>query len=57
MVQHGWGKALAIVVRFLVDWKTKQRLVRLQLLVKSMIREELAREIVNTLSVDGISVS
>lgn len=51
------GEALAIIVRFVGDeWKIEQRLVRLQLLVKSMTGEEIARELVNTLSVEyGVS--
>ena len=37
-------------------WKIEQRVVRLQLLVKSMTGEELTRELVNTLAVQyGIS--
>ena len=51
------GEALAIVVRFVVEWRIEQRLIRLQLLVKSMTGEQIAREIINTLSVEyGISV-
>ena len=51
------GEALAIVIRFVVEWRIEQRLIRLQLLVKSMTGEEIAREIINTLSVEyGISV-
>ena len=54
------GEALAIVVRFVSDsddWKIEQRLIRLQLLTKSMTGEEIAREIINTLSVEyGISI-
>lgn len=46
------GEALAIVVRFVEDWEIKQRLVRLQLLVKTMTGEEIAREIVHTLSAE-----
>ena len=41
------GEALAIVIRFVTaDWEVKQRLVRLQLLAKSLKGEELAREII-----------
>ena len=36
------GKALAIIVRFVIEWKIEQRLVRLQLLTKSMSGEEIA---------------
>ena len=43
------GEALAIIVRFVIEWKIEQRLVRLQLLTKSMSGEEIAREISNTL--------
>ena len=45
------GEALAIVVRFVTaDWEVKQRLVRLQLLAKSLKGEELAREIIMVLT-------
>jgi len=37
------GEALAIVVRFVADWEIKQRLIRLQLLTKTMMGEEIAR--------------
>lgn len=51
------GEALAIIVCFVGDeWKIEQHLVRLQLLVKLMTGEEIARELVNTLSVEyGVS--
>ena len=46
------GEALAIVVRFVSDeWSLEQRLVKLQLLTKSMSGEEIARELINVLSV------
>ena len=38
------GEALVIVLRFLDNWEIKQGLVQLQILVKSMTGEELARE-------------
>ena len=42
---------MAIVVRFIDESFTiQQRLVRLQLLVKSMTGEEIARELINTIS-------
>ena len=45
------GEALAIVVSFVTaDWEVKQRLVRLQLLAKSLKGEELAREIIMVLA-------
>ena len=45
------GEAMAIVVRYIDDSFTiKQRLIRLQLLAKSMAGEEIAREIINALS-------
>ncbi len=51
------GEALAIIVRFVKNWSVQQRLSCVQMLVKSMTGEEIAREIVNTLSVEyGISV-
>ena len=45
------GEVLAVVVRFVVDWSVKQYLVGLQFLQKSMNGEELARELISTLSV------
>ena len=45
------GEAMAIVVRYIDDSFTiQQRLIRLQLLAKSMAGEEIAREIINALS-------
>ena len=47
------GEALVIVVRFVDDeFVIQQRLVRLQLLAKSMTGEEIARELINCLSVE-----
>ena len=43
------GEALVIVLRFLDNWEIKQRLVQLQILVKSMTGEELAREVLGVL--------
>ena len=37
------GEAMAIIVRFMDNWSIKQRLVRLQMLVKTMTGEEIAR--------------
>ena len=52
------GEALAVIAWFVDDWEIVQRLVRVQLLVKSMTGEEIARELVNVLSVEyGIGVS
>ena len=46
------GKALAIVLCYVDDgWKINQRLVRLQVVVKSLTGEELARELISVLSV------
>lgn len=46
------GEALAIVLRFIDDgWNIKQRLVRLQIVAKSLTGEELARELIAVLSV------
>ena len=51
------GEALAIVIRYVENWTIQQRLICVQMLVKSMTGEEIAREIVNILSVEyGISV-
>ena len=47
------GEALAIVIRFVNDgWKINQRLVHLQIVVKSLTGEELARELISVLSVN-----
>lgn len=53
------GEALAVIIRFIDDgWEIVQQLVRVQLLVKSMTGEEIARELVNVISVEyGISVN
>ena len=46
------GEALAIVLRYIDnEWKIKQRLVHLQIVVKSLTGEELARELIAVLSV------
>ena len=51
------GEALAIFVRYVSDkWVIEQKLVRLQILAKSLSGEEVARELISTLSVNfGIS--
>ena len=47
------GEALAIIVCFIDEsWSIQQRLVRLQLLVKSLSGEEVARELICTLSTE-----
>ena len=48
------GEAFTIIVRFVDNWKIEQHLIRLQLLVKTMTREDIARELVNVLSVEYI---
>ena len=46
------GEALAIVIRYIGDdWSIQQRLVRVQMLSKSMTGEEIARELISVLSV------
>ena len=45
------GEVLAVVVRFISDWSIEQRLVRLEFLQKSLNGEELARQLLGTLSV------
>ena len=46
------GEALAIILRFADDeWIVQQRLVRVQMLSKSLTGEEIARELINVLSV------
>ena len=43
------GETLVIVLRFLDSWEIKQRLVQLQILVKSMTGEELACKVLGVL--------
>ena len=44
------GEALAIIVRFVTgDWRIEQRLIRMQLLAKSLTGEEIARELISVL--------
>ena len=46
------GEAMAIIIRFVnKDWSIQHRLIRLQLLAKSMTGEEVARELVSILQV------
>lgn len=45
------GEALAIILRYVGDdWDLQQRLVRVQMLSKSLTGEEIARELINILS-------
>ena len=45
------GEAMAIILRFVSEsWTLEQRLVRIQLLSKSMTGEEIARELIHVLS-------
>jgi hypothetical protein len=45
------GEALAVVLRFVEDdWTIERRLVRVQLLAKSLPGEEIARELISVLS-------
>lgn len=46
------AEALNIIFQFVTDWKVEQRLVRLLLVTKSMNGEELAHQLLRTLSVD-----
>ena len=45
------GEVLAVVVRYIANWKIELRLVRLEILLKSLTGEELAREFISILSV------
>lgn len=46
------GEAMAIILRFVTDdWVIQQRLVQLQLLVKCLTGEEIARELISVLQV------
>ena len=45
------GKALAVVLRFIGEnWTIEQRLLRVQLLAKSLSGQEIARELISVLS-------
>ena len=47
------GEALAIIVRYISpDWRIEQRLLRVQMLSKSLADEEIARELISVLSVN-----
>ena len=47
------GEALVIVLRFVTDdWQITHRLIRLQLLAKSLAGEEIARELISILQVE-----
>ena len=47
-----FGEALAVVLRSVgSDWSVEQRLVRVQMLSKSLAGEEVARKIISVLSV------
>lgn len=46
------GEAFAIVLRFISDSKIKQRLIKFQILVKTMTGEEIARELISILQVN-----
>ncbi len=45
------GEVLAIVIRYVDQWNVHQRLVQLEFLAKSMTGEEVARQLISTLSV------
>ncbi len=45
------GEVLAIVIRYVDQWNVHQHLVRLEFLAKSMTGEEVARQLISTLSV------
>ena len=51
------GEALVIILRFVTrDWSIEQRLIRVQLLAKSLSGEEIARELITVLQVQyGVS--
>ena len=47
------GEPLAIIIWFVSsDWRIEQRLVRVQMLSKSLAGEEIARELISVLSVN-----
>ena len=45
------GEVMVVVLRFVQDWKIVQRLVRVEFLAKNMTGEEVARELINVLSI------
>ena len=45
------GEVLAIILRYVDNWEVKQRLVQLEMLTKNISDEEVARELINVLSV------
>ncbi len=52
------GEAMAIILRYVTDWQIQQRLVRLRHLSKSLMGEEIARELISVLQIDyGISTN
>ena len=46
------GEALAIVIRYCSGWTIKQKLIRLSMLAKSLRGEEVAREVLSSLSTE-----
>lgn len=46
------GEAFAVVLRYISDCSIKQRLIKFQILVKTMTGEEIARELINILQVN-----
>ena len=52
MVLQRLGEALAVILRFVnSDWSVQHRFVRMQMLSKSLTGEEIAKELINVLSV------
>ena len=45
------GEAFAVVLRFISDRQLKQRLIKFQILTKSMTGEEISREVISILQV------
>ena len=45
------GKAFAVVVRFVSNKQLQQRLIKCQMLTKSMTGEEISREVISILQV------
>ena len=47
------GEALCLIVRYITnDWSIQQRLIALKMLQKSLTGEEIAREVISTLSIE-----
>ena len=52
------GEVFVLVVRFASEWSLQQRLIRMQMVVKTMTGDEIAQTVISTLSTEyGIGSS